>query len=91
MYVVEYTEFTDRGPNPNTAHSECLTSELTLPSFRYRSGWNSSGLLKILWSCNIDLNKKYKTENRIKVVVLTMHYLLHLSLSVYRSHYIHHP
>ena len=30
--------FTDRRPNPNAAHSGSLTSGLSFPSFRYRSG-----------------------------------------------------
>ena len=56
--------FTDRRPNPNAAHSGSLTSGLSFPSFRYRSGWNSWGLLKALLSCNIDLvDKDFRTEN----------------------------
>ena len=65
MYVGKYAVFTDRRPYPNAAHSGSLTSGLSFPSFRYRSGWNSCGLLKALQSCNIDLNKKFRTENRI--------------------------
>ena len=62
IYVGEYVVFTDRRPNPNAAHSGSLTSGLSFPSFRYRSGWNSWGLLKTLRSCNIDLNKKFRIE-----------------------------
>ena len=50
--------FTDRRPKPNAAQSGSLTSGLSFPSFIYRSGWNSSGLLKTSRSCNIDLNEK---------------------------------
>ena len=66
MYVEEYVVFTDRRPNPNAAHSGSLTSGLSFPSFKYRSGWNSSGLLKALRSFNIDLDQKFRAENRIK-------------------------
>ena len=67
MYVGEYyAVFTYRRPNPNAAHSASLTSGLSSPSFIYRSGWNSSGLFKYLRSCNNDLYKKFRTENRIK-------------------------
>ena len=65
-YVGEYVVFTDRRPNPNAAQSGSLTSGLSFPSFRYRSGSNSCGLLKALRSCKIDLNKKLRTENDIK-------------------------
>ena len=76
MYVREYIAFTDRRPNPNAAHSGSLASGSSFPSFIYRSGWNSWGLLKALRSCNIDLDKKFGTENRIKWSdVLTKHYL----------------
>jgi len=34
-----------RRPYPNAAQSGFLTSGLGFPSFRYRSGWNSMGLL----------------------------------------------
>ena len=44
----DYTIYTDRRPNPNAAQSGSLTSGLSFPSFEYRSGWNSSGLLKTL-------------------------------------------
>ena len=66
VYVreLEYVVFTDRRPNPNAALSGSLTSGLSFPSFRYLSGWNSWGLLKAFWSCNIDLNKKFKTERK---------------------------
>ena len=63
VYAGEYVAFIDRRPNPNAAHSGSLTSGLSFPSFRYRSGWNSWGLLKALRSFNIDLNKKIRTEN----------------------------
>ena len=66
VYVGEYFLFTDRRPYPNAAQFGSLTSGLSLPSFRYRSGWNSSGLLKAFRSCNIDLNKRFRTENRIE-------------------------
>ena len=58
-----YYRGTDRRPNPNAAHSGSLTSGLSFPSFRYRSGWNSWGLSKALRSYNIDLNKKFRAEN----------------------------
>ena len=61
-----YLLFTDRRPNPNTAQSGSLTWGLSFPSLRYRSGWNSWGLLKTLRSCNIDLNNIFRTENVIK-------------------------
>ena len=47
--------FTDRRLNPKAAQPGSLTSGLSFPSFRYRSGWNSWGLSKALRSCNIDL------------------------------------
>ena len=59
--------FTDRRPNPNAAQSGSLTSGLSLPFFRYRSGWNSSWFSKTLRSCNIDLKKKLRPhKKRIK-------------------------
>ena len=35
---VNISYFTDRRPNPNAARSGSLTSGLSFPSFRYRSG-----------------------------------------------------
>ena len=66
VYVGEYVVITDRRPNPNAAQSGSLTSGLSFPFFRNRSGWNSSGLSKVLGSCNIDLNEEFRTENRMK-------------------------
>ena len=64
-YTGEYVGSTNRRPNPNTAESGSLTSELSFPSFIYRSGWNAMGSLNTSGSCIIDLNKKFRTENRI--------------------------
>ena len=69
VYVGEYVVFTDRRPYPNAAQSGSLTSGLSFPSFMYRSGWNSWGLLKMLGSFNIDLNKRFRTENRIRGLI----------------------
>ena len=57
LYVVFYY-LTDRRPNPKIAQSGSLTSGLSFPSFKNRSGRNSWGLLKTLGSCNIDLVKQ---------------------------------
>ena len=65
MHVGKYVVFTDRRPKPNAAQSGSLISGLSCPSLRYRSGWNSWGFLKTLRSFNIDLIKKFGTENRI--------------------------
>ena len=62
--MFENNMFTDRRPNPNAAQSGSLVSGLSFPSLRYRSGWNSWGLLKTLRSCNIDLNNnEFRSEN----------------------------
>ena len=59
---------TDRRPNPNAAESGSLTAELSLPSLRYRSGWNSMGSLKALGSCNIDLKKLVQAHKKNRVI-----------------------
>ena len=58
--AVECFGSTDRRPKPNATESESITSGLSFPSFRYRSGWYSMGLLNTLGSCNMDLNKKVR-------------------------------
>lgn len=54
-YVVEYAGFTNRRPNPKTAEFVFM-SGLSIPSFRYRSGLYSMGLIYDPGSCNMDLN-----------------------------------
>ena len=44
IYVTEYVRCADRRPKPN-AESGPIISGLSFPSFRYRSGWYSMGLL----------------------------------------------
>ena len=58
-----YAVITDRRPNPNAAQSGSLTSGLSFPSFKNRSGWNTVGSLNTSGSCNTDLNKKFRSEN----------------------------
>ena len=70
-----YVVFTDRRPNPNAAQCGSLTSGLSFPSFRYRSGWNSSGLLKALRSFNIDLGQIRNSEQKIGLSSRTNHAL----------------
>ena len=65
VYMLYFKKVTDRRPYPNAAQSGSLTSGFSFPSFKNRSGWNSSGFLKYLGSCSIDLNKKFRTENKI--------------------------
>ena len=60
--VAEYIGSTDRRPKPNVTECKSITSGLSFPSFRYRSGWNSMGLLKILGSCDMDLIKNVRAE-----------------------------
>ena len=67
-YIEVVFTITHRRPNPNTAHSGSLTEGLSLPSFKYRSGWNSWGSLKALRSFKIDL---IKMKNPVQKIGLT--------------------
>jgi len=64
MYVAEYVGSTDRRPRPNATDLGSITSGLSFPSPRDRSGRYSIGSLKTSGSCNMDLLKKVRTEIR---------------------------
>ena len=55
---------TDRRPKPNATELGSITSGLSFPSFRNRSGRYSMGSLNTSGSCNMDLLKNVRTESR---------------------------
>ena len=68
-YPVYWRKYWIYGPasKPKSAESGSLTSGLSFPSFRYRSGCSEyHGVVKHFRVCIIDLNEKFMTENRIK-------------------------
>ena len=88
--MAEYSRSTDRRPKPNATQAGSAASGLSLPSFRYRSGWYSIGLLKVSASCNMDLIKEIKTELRSESwsSTLTMNCQTRLFLVEYNNHHI---
>ena len=68
IYYGEYVEYAHRRPKPNATESRSIIFGSRFPSFRYRSGWYSMGLLKTLGSCNMDLNKR-QSRHKIRPII----------------------